>query len=1232
MRKTILNKAIVSAAVLFALHFASSCVNEKYEISKDKLDLNVTGFREGVSLPLGSTAKVRLDSIINMLELDEEIMKYLLAGEDHAYSIFYKSDEPYDASEQLQSLSGLVDIDKIDFSQKVDFSLKSLDVSSVSYAGGTFGVSEDISESFDGFAVKIDPFTEEFSIDAKVREFNLDNVSWEVDLGDHNANPVFAELPGISVPEALRTGPNKDTEYSINDINTLLGEKKIALKTQIEGAELQANIAHPFPEEVESVSDIHLAEGAKLKVTVQMVDPFFSSGSMVPHVDINFGSFMHLANESGKVHDDHIDMDFILNEGNGWKAEGEYDITGLVLDPANDWRVGPNADGVDVLWFDKAVNLEASGALTDSDLKTTPALLGAWLERHPGRHQLEVNVTMEFVDFNVDDVTMKFKPIAIEREELFDIDIPSIKLPEEAKKVENVRFDDASGIDFVLSAQNVANLGDVDLNVTELELTFPDELEVEGAVGGKLIIPGANLSDGNISRTIKVKSFDLKEPGADGRIPAYTAEVKVLAKAEVSGEVHTANLPAVKEDDISLHGDIVGHLQVADYDVTVKGYSIDSSTNPDLFKTEEIKIEIPEDVAQIQGLSIILKNSPAIAVTFDIPDVSFDIRPIGANGLVAKFPEMIRLKKGGYPYESWYDEAKHALVFPSDKDLPEELLLPLDCIVVNPKKDLTDGKYYSTGVFEVTGAVGVLDNVVIKKADVDILSQPGTAISFQVEVPKLEPQTVNMSSYTTQVDTAFVFKPLDGVELPDELVNLEEIVFDDVYMSFGLNTGAGFPAIGDDASLSLGVDLTLPEFIKIDDSRFNNGTLSISGRLEKASDGSMSLEIEPIKLASLDLGMSREDLSKLEGKIGLSGNVSLSGAALTVDEWVGKDHSIDIVADIKTIRPGSGATDKLEIKKVSGNLDYQIDPVEMNVGFSGLADYLEGDNLSAIIDLSTFYVLLDLNTNLGVPVKAGLELTPFYGANPGETVKKEIEIACAESSAEIKNTKLWISKDAPAVSGEEYQHLDLDILSMLYKDEQKTELLDSLKVMFTGGTDPELTSVYEPSTEYTLTLDYAVGVPLAFDEHFEIVYRDSIADLPEVVGMLMEYGGRLGLGGEIESSLPFNMSLVTRLLDSEGNLVAEAVVDEPFIKSADRSGNAVTTVLDLLIEPCEGVDVSDIASVEFEFKADTRTAPGVPLREDSYIKVNKLFARVPDGVSLDLGDFIFDDEEEGDNE
>ena len=1221
-----IHRTIAGFAVLFSFFGVMSCVNEKYEISEENLDLNVTVFKEGVSVPLGSTEQVRLDSIIRKLGIEEDFKKYIMSSEDGAYSFYYQAEEPYDLSENLKSLKGLVDIDKVDFGQKVDFDLAGVDISGISFTGKTYEIKQELSEMFSDFKVNIPPITEVFEIDANLRKYSesISAVDIAVDLGEHGGLIDLVEVPGdIEVPAGLQSD---NTNYSISEISGLLG-KTLKFKSDIENASVQTHLSYKFPKEIKSVSDLHLADGAKLTVSVNIVNSCFTAGKVVPHVDLDLGKLFHLSNEGGHVSEDHIISDFTL-EGDEWHAEESYFISSLIIDETKDWKYETDAQGNQILCLDKLVDVEVSGNFNDDGLKISPASLYQWLLEHPEAEDriVQINVKLGFENFLIDDATVVLNPIPVETTETFDVSIPEMKFPNEVKSVDEVKFTDESVIDVKLAVAGLSAISDdLDFELDHLEVTFPDRLIIGDAdATNMVIVPGADLAAGPLDRQIKITGIKVGALDENGYVPAYEGEVKVLAVGNVGGSLHTGKLPYEKDDDIKIVGAIDAQIALADYTLTIKGYEVNSETDPDVFKTETFGIEIPKELVDINGLVVYLENDPKITVVTTIPDVSVDVRPIGEEGLTIHLPSMLKFKKGGYPYEAWYDEQKHVLKFPSDKDFPENLDLPIDYIVIDPVLDETDGKYYSKGEIRVEGAVGILENSTMNMKDVETLAEPGCKVSFVATIPPLKPDAASMDSYTSSLEESIDFEPLKDVELPDMLKEVGQIVLDDVYLSLAVKTGDGFPSLGDDAVLSVGADVTLPEFIKVDPSRIKDGKLKVEGTLKKNAAGNMEVVIDPVKVESLDLDMDINDLKTLKDNISLEGNVTLTGASIVLDEWLDKKHQVEIVANLCTIRNGV-PTDKVGIRTVTGKIDYKLDPVTLSVDLSEISGLL-GGNFDATLDVETFNVLLDIETNLGVPANASLSLVPFYGNEAGDAIHKDLTLNHSSSADETASTKLCISNKAP--EDEAYEYIELDILSLLYKDAAKTQMIDSLQVKLTAGTDAENVCIYEPSADYTLTVDYSAGIPLEFGEDFELVYRETIADLPDIAGMVMQ-SGSIGIGGKVTSSIPVGFDLTVRLLDSQEKELK--VTDEPIsmrINSADVSGNPVDTEVKFMIRNENEVDMSDFSAIALEFKADAKKAPGVPFKESNFLKAT-LHALVPEGVTLDAKDLVFSEEENG---
>ena len=1209
----------MSLVALLSLFAATSCVNNRYALSEDNVDFTVTVFKEGVCLPLGS-AKYSMGGILDSLEMTEDMSKYLQEGNDGAYTFCY-GPETMDMSESLSSLSGAVDINKIDLSRSVKFSLSGVSTDGIRYEGDEHGFEKDLSGEISGLDVEIPEVSSPFTIDAKMRDFKLGDISWDLNMGNKKGTPNFASLPEkLKIPENLLTSQIRDTDMPLAVLNTHLNTP-IELSKRIEDVTFETVLKNKFPKDVLSVSELHVAEGAKLKISVSLKDPFLTQGRIVPHLDINLSDILHLTENGEKVHDDHIDDDFILSDQNDWSSENYYDISGLVIDE-DDWIPADPNDPNSVLHIDKTVVITLEGDLHEEDLHTTPGTLADWMDRHEvvnGRRNLDLVVDIDFVDFRVDDVTMTFKPREIERVEQFEILIPEMKFPSLVKNLEDVEFDAESPISFSLSAQNLKQVGNVDFNVEYLELQFPERFVVEGAdKDNKIYIDGVNLREKDLERDIVITGYEIGGLDESGVVPEYKGIVTVTTKASVGGEIHTANLPQTEEEDIFLDGQVGGKMEIKDFKATLAGYELSSETDPDLFKTENIQIELPEALSEVHGLNVYLKDDPCIDIQISMPETSFDITPLG-EGLVIYFPTMIAFKEGG-DYEKYFDKSKHALVFPAGEAFPESVILPVRNLVINPEKG-DDDKWYARGEFKIRGGVGIAEGAVLSKEDIETLADSESKVEFKAIIPTLEPDVIEIDTYSTDLDMSFEFAPLKGVELPEMLASVGQITFDDVYLSLNLATGDGFPSLGEDGVLTLGLEMELPSFVTVEDDRFVDGKLTISEEFSKDVDGGLSLELSPIKIAGLDLNMTREELTELADSIRIDGGVTLTGAALDIDDWTGKSHLINVLADIKTIKDDADQNkeEKLVIDSVTGYVDYQIDPVKLDIDLSNLLA-LNNDNLSATIDINTFYLSLGVKTNLGVPVKANLLLTPFVEGSSKKPIQKEIVLEPAASSDQVKETRFWISNKAP-LDDAGYKYLEIDLIDLLYADESKTTFIDKLEVSLVAGTDSSKECKFEPNASYELVVDYMAGVPLEFGDDFKIEFRDTLDNLTDAATMLFAYGS-IGLGGSAESTIPLNFSLTVNMLDAAGNVVNYGDgKSSQTIKGCNVTGEPQKTDLDFVLGVNRKDDMPEIEAVELIFCTDAKGAAGIPLNRDTYLDLI-LNARVPEGISVDLMDLI----------
>ena len=119
-----LSGVMALSSLLLLSFLTASCVNEEYDMSEDNLNLEVTPFEDGLTLPLGSTDPIKLKELLKDVDAD-----ILGVGENGAYSISFN--DSFDMTDQLSSLTDLIEIPDVDFSQKVSFQLNDVDVSDV---------------------------------------------------------------------------------------------------------------------------------------------------------------------------------------------------------------------------------------------------------------------------------------------------------------------------------------------------------------------------------------------------------------------------------------------------------------------------------------------------------------------------------------------------------------------------------------------------------------------------------------------------------------------------------------------------------------------------------------------------------------------------------------------------------------------------------------------------------------------------------------------------------------------------------------------------------------------------------------------------------------------------------------------------------------------------------------------------------------------------------------------
>lgn len=1158
MDKHRLSGVIALLSLLFFSVLGTSCVNEEYDMSEDNLNLEVTPFEDGVVLPLGSTEQIKLKDLLK--DVDADILN---VGENGAYSISFS--DSFDMSEELSSLKDLIDIPDVDFSKKFSFQINDVDVSDVKVDAMDYAFEHDLSASIGIPDVIVPSVSGKVEVAAGMTGYAPDASELNLDI-----DPIRHEDHFMSISDDLHIPSDQINDVPVPVDGDFLGNY-VEISTEFEIKE-NVPVKISLPEGISSVEDIVLHEGAAIKVSMELKDNFLHSGKLIPQIDVDLHNIFHLEDSYGSDVA-HLAEDFVLSEANGYKQSKTYAISSMAVS-ASDWVSGESG-----LVLDKTFEVPATGEIILEDLMTTT--------RHiEYDRNIDVVFTVEFLNLLIDDIVMGIDPIEISQKNSVELSMDDFDVPEEIEKISNVTFTKDSGMDITIKAQNLDKIKGLDVGIETIVVTFPKELSVEGLdASNKLVVSDVDLAEG-VTRHVNITGIDLPAP-VGGKIE-FDGKVEVEALAKASGKVHSSDLPSTPADDVKVLVEVVSSMEVTDYNIKMSemDYALE-------VEGEEVKVEVPSELGDLSEIVIYPEGNPEIVIEMNIPEVALDIVP-SAEGLGIVFPRMFKFKSLPASYN--YDAAANSVTFHGS--VPSEIKLPVDKLVLTPELDPADGKYYVKGVVEVTGGL-TLSAGTISKADVEGLSAPGKKLSVVAHIPELVPSTIGLDSFETTISEEVEFEILSAKDMPKELVALGTVEFDNVYLNASLDASA-LPELGD-AVLAVDLEVSLPQMLRAEGAD-NNGNISISGQL----DDKGKINVDPIRIIALDL--EGIDLKNgIKDKFVVGGTIRLENASIDVDRWLGRNHEISFDADIKDI----------VISKVTGKVDYQVDPVVESVDLSDFSEMLGESGAEANLDFNHAHLALEVVTNLGFPVTASVEIVPYYDGKADESkiVPATIHLNPSVSADKESVTRVWLANnDERMPSG--YEYVQADILGIL------KNIPETLELRLVAGTDSDRECVLEPSAVYSLKANYMFELPLEFGEEFEVTYKTTVNDLPSVLGSLLSKGSKVKIAGEIANALPLGLELNLNLLDSNGNAVPMAEgCGVQKIAPCGLDGSAVKTDLDVVLALREGVNVADITSLELVFNANSAGVTGVPVTEDAYLQA-VLQLVLPEGITFDLSELL----------
>jgi hypothetical protein len=506
-----------------------------------------------------------------------------------------------------------------------------------------------------------------------------------------------------------------------------------------------------------------------------------------------------------------------------------------------------------------------------------------------------------------------------------------------------------------------------------------------------------------------------------------------------------------------------------------------------------------------------------------------------------------------------------------------------------------------------------------------------TVISFKATVPDIEPVQFGLDEYEKTLEKNIPVDKLE-VELPEEIssIKMQDLLLKDTYLNITVDASSVKDIVGD-VDMTLSVEIALPKMFMIQSESegvtFENHVLKINEKLGK----DYKITVDGIRVAGLDLSELEIEDGKISvdvGEIPVKGSVKLENIAIDIESLEGESLAVDINGYLATVDESKQPTESIKIDKITGYVGYDIEPITTSVDLSAFATALNEGDLDITVDLHTYYLTLDVNTNIDLPVTGKLEVTPYFGNAPGKVADPTLVLDPEARKDDCYS--IFISNMAPGSSESEgrydsyadHQYIPLDLIAMISKKDEtgKQIIADSLQIELNAGTDPEKLCTLEPSKEYNLAVEYEIGVPLELGEDFAFEYRDTISGLPEEATKIFEYGS-VGLAGKFVNGLPLNLDLLVVPLDADNNVIPlSEEVGKQHISACDKDGNPITTDLSFILSG-KGADLSKMTAIEVIVKADAKGVAGVPLREDSFVKIS-LNALIPEGVTVDAREFL----------
>ncbi|GHV72451.1 hypothetical protein FACS1894201_01660 [Bacteroidia bacterium] len=755
----------------------------------------------------------------------------------------------------------------------------------------------------------------------------------------------------------------------------------------------------------------------------------------------------------------------------------------------------------------------------------------------------------------------------------------STTLPSQIKKINNVILAANSAVEIILSKENFPS--GIQVNVDMLQIVFPPQFS---------LAPGANVSGStytlenysfvNDMLTIKIEiaGIDLSSTEPVNQVLSLSEQIQVTGRYSVSGTINSNELPTNVAEDAKIRLVQRSDLTVESLEVHINQieYNLPSVNEP-------IYLTAPLD-ASIDSIHRITVSGTMLSLQLQIPTLS-PSTPIttNANGIKIQFPKLFK-----FANVAGLDQVTN--IYTIQGAIPNIIQLELEYLEVNEAVN-------ALGMLEIRDTIAISGGVQISEGTINSTQLNGLSsqkIGVIAQLSDIRITEFSLGGISAMyADSTVLEYAFD--ELPPEIKSLDSIMFSNSGAEIELRIEFDQTIFGG-KNLQGSLIVDLPDLIMFgEDASIQAGNVLKENIILTNNVWQKTLVIRGFRF---DNSLVNGEL-KIEEKVKAEAFFQIIDPTISISALVGQQIQIDLYAAIKHIH----------FDRIYGRVSPNIEPQRFTFAIDGLPDMLTQGG--TMLSLSDPHLSLSSSSNLGIPLKADVEIIPWSGGTINESAHQKLSLVFknAPDATVNQDNKFWISKSQDNVpSG--YTFIGADLTQLFRK------IPDSVQFILTPGVDENVQCIFEPYGSYYVDVDYEVGLPLSFDEDFYFSYGDTLDAIDSSMADLLFKGTQIGVYGEILNSIPMTLDFMITPLDENNVPIPIAFLTQKIL-AGGKNNTAVRSDLDMAFNDPDGL-MRHVRKFAYKIMASMDGAPPAePIRPENFVKV-KLKAKVIGGIDYTL--------------